>query len=201
MKKLYPFLVIPSIVYLVALSLELGLTCDNLLAYLIYPLGFVVSVFATVAGIVISLRSDRRNVPFAVLCVAVMGAYMLVPSVWNWRQSIEFNRRRAGYMEVIDLVRQGYIEPGDSSLAELPSAYQYLLPCTSQIAIEENDRELFVLFFASNGIFGEFTGYMYVSDDRSPSVQQFRELRRLRPDHWSRIEQVETNWFYVVWDH
>jgi hypothetical protein len=104
-------------------------------------------------------------------------------------------------MKVIELVRGGSIVAGSSSLAELGAAHEGLMPCTNQIAIERSDSGLSVTIFTSNGIFGEFKGHMYVEDDRPPTTQQFRELRDMNPDQWSRVQRLDENWYYVVWNH
>ncbi|MFZ1508688.1 MAG: hypothetical protein WAV74_18115 [Anaerolineae bacterium] len=201
MKKRYVLLLIPSILVLAALSLDLGLACENLLVYPIYMVGGLFGLLAVIIGIGLGVRAGRKGLFFVVLCVAVIGAYALLPNILDWRQSLEFVWKRAGYMEVIDLVREGNIKPGDKSLAEIDSDHRYLLPCTSQIAIEDNSRGLFVIFFTSNRMFGEFSGHMYVEDGQAPSVQQFRELRALGPEQWSHIKRVDANWFYVIWSH
>ena len=201
MKKRYVLLLIPSILVLVALSLDLGLTCENLLVYPAYMVGGLVGLLAAIVGIGIGVRAGRKGLPFVVLCVAVIGTYALLPNISDWRQLLEFTRKRAAYMEVVMLVQEGSIKPGNKSLAEIDSPHRYLMPCTNQIAIERDNRGFSVIFFTSNRIFGEFSGHMYVEDGRPPSIQQFRELRALSPDQWSHIKRVDANWFYVVWSH
>ena len=99
------------------------------------------------------------------------------------------------------MVRQGYIEADSTQLADVDAAHEYLMPCKNQIAIEESDSGLAVIFSTSNGILGEFKGYLYVENDRPPTTEQFRELRNLNPDQWVLIERVDKNWYYVIWDH
>ncbi len=201
MKKRAFLLALPNILVLVALALELGLTCDNLLAYPIYLVACVVGLVTALIGIAYGLRSRRSGIFLVLLCAATIVAYLLLPAILRWRSSLQFAMKREEYMEVVDLVRQGRIVAGSASLADLDAAYDGLMPCTNQIAIERSDSGLSVIFFTSNGIFGEFKGYMYVEDDRPPTTQQFRELRSLNPDHWSLVEQVDKNWYYVIWTH
>ena len=201
MKKRAFLLVLPNILVLVPLALELGLTCDNLLAYPIYLIGCALGLVMALIGIAYGLRWRRRGVFLVLLCSATIAAQLLMPAFWRWRSSLEFTMKRAEYMEVIDLVRQGRIVAGSSSLADVGAAHEGLMPCTNQIAIESGDAGLTVIFFTSNGIFGEFKGYMYVEDDRPPTTQQFRELRDLNPDQWTGVERAEANWYYVSYSH
>ena len=201
MKKRAFLLALPNILVLVPLALELGLTCDNLLAYPIYLIGCALGLVMALIGIVYGLRFRRRGVFLVLLCSATIAAQLLMPAFWRWRSSLEFTRKQAEYMEVVELVRQGRIVAGSSSLAYVGAAYEGLMPCTDQIAIERSDNGLSVIFFTSNGIFGEFEGYMHVEDDRPPTPQQFRELRSLSPDQWTGVRRVEENWYYVRWNH
>ena len=201
MKKRAFLLVLPNILILVPLALELGLTCDNLLVYPIYLIGCALGLVMALIGIAYGLRFGRRGVFLVLLCSATIAAQLLVPAFWRWCSALEFTMKRAEYMEVIDLVRQGRIVAGSSSLADLDAAHEGLMPCTNQIAIEWSDSGLSVIFFTSNGIFGEFRGYMYVEDDHPPTTQQFRELRPLSPDQWTVVRRVEENWYYVIYNH
>jgi len=201
MKKRTYLLAVPNILVLVVFGLDLGLRCENLLVYPAYVLAGVVGLISALAGIVYGISMRRPHIPLAVVCAATIAAYALMPTFVRWRTSLEFARKRPGYLEVVDLVRQGHIEADSTQLAGVDAAHEYLMPCTNQIAIEESDRGLSVIFFTSHGIFGEFTGFMYVENDRPPTTEQFRELRYFNPEQWALIRRVDANWYYVIYDH
>jgi len=201
MKKRSLLLAVPNILVVGALGLELGLRCDHLLAYLAYPLACVVGVVTAVIGIVYGIRSGRKGMALAIACGATIAAYALLPMIRDWRTSLEFALKRPKYLEVVDLVQQGYIEAGSTQLADVDAAHEDLMPCTKQIAIEGGDGGLAIIFLTSNGIFGEFKGYMYVADDQPPTINLFRELRSLSPDQWTHIERMDAHWYYVIWNH
>ena len=116
--------IVLDVVVLAALIFEAGLACEEIFAYLAYPLFGLFGIVAAIACIGFSLRSGRKGIPLAILSVAVIGAFALIPVIQNWRRSLEFAIKRPGYMEVIDLVRQGLIEPGYKSLADIDPAHQ-----------------------------------------------------------------------------
>jgi hypothetical protein len=201
MKKRAFLLMVPNVLVLGAYSLELGLRCDVLLAYPAYLVAGVLGFVLALIGIIYGISSGQRGALLALLCAATIAAYALVPTVWDWRRSLEFAMKRPGYLAVVDLVRQGHIEAGSTQLADVDAAHEYLMPCRKQIAVEKGDGGLAVIFFISNGIFGEFKGYMYVENDRPPTAERFRELRQLNPDHWAQIRRVDAHWYYVAYDH
>jgi hypothetical protein len=201
MRKRAFLLVVPNILVLGALGLELGLRCENLLVYAAYPIVCVLGLATALIGCVYGIFAGRKGTFLVLLCAATIAAYALIPVIWDWRRSLEFDLKRQGYLEVVDLVRQGYMEADSTQLADVDAAHEYLMPCENQIAIEESDRGLAIIFFTSNAILGEFKGYMYVENDHPPTTEQFRELRNLNPDQWMLIERVDKNWYYVIWDH
>jgi hypothetical protein len=201
MKKRAFLLMVPNILVLGAYSFELGLRCDDLLAYPAYLVAGLLGLVMALMGIIYGIYSGRRGALLALLCAATIAAFALVPVIRDWRRSLEFSLKRPGYLEVVDLVRQGNIEADSTQLANVDAAHEYLLPCGKQIAVEKGDGGLAVIFFISNGIFGEFKGYMYVENDRPPTTGQFRELRQLNPDHWAQIRRVDAHWYYVAYDH
>lgn len=200
-KKRHVLLLVPSILVIVALSFDFGLACEDLRAYPLYLVGFVAGLLTLMLAVYLGLQAGRNGIPMLVLCGALVGAYALLPNIVDWRYSWEFTRKRTSYMEVIELIRKGEIRPNTDSLAEIDHAHRYLLPCTNKIAIEENHEGLSVIFFTSNRLFGEFSGYMYIENGQIPSVQQFRKLRALNPDQWTSVRRLEANWFYVNWSH
>ncbi len=201
MKKRAFLLAAPNVLVLGALALELGLRCENLLVYPAYLIACIVGLALALTGIVHGARSGRKGTLLAVLCTTTIAAYALVPAIWRWRESLELVLKRQGYLEVVELVRQGRIEADSRQLADVDAAHEYLMPCKKQIAIEEGDGGLAVIFFTSNAMFGEFAGYMYVENGRPPTTEQFRELRYLSPDQWTVVRRVDANWYYVIFSH
>ncbi len=201
MKKRAFLLAVPNLLVLGALGFELGLRCEDLLAYLAYPISCVLGWAIAIMGIVYGARSGRKGALLALLCTATIAAYALVPAIWRLRGTLEFALKRQGYLEVVELVRQGRMEADSRQLADVDAAHEYLLPCKKQIAIDEGDGGLAVIFFTSNAMFGEFKGYMYVESGRPPTVEQFRELRYLNLDQWTVVRRMAANWYYVIFSH
>lgn len=184
------------------LFFEVGIACEYLLAYLIYFVlcgcAFVLIVIFGLAGI----RAGKKGRPLVITTMLVVIAYLLLPVFWNARRSIEFFIRKPGYTEVVSKAQRGeYASVDSTSLVEIDDAHGYLCPCYKEIGIENQNGRLLVLFFTSNRLFGEFSGYLYSSDEQEPNVKDFRELRALRPNEWALIKRVDTNWFYVTYAH
>ena len=91
MKKRAYLLTVPNILVLAVLGLELGLRCENLLAYLAYPVVCVLGLGMALVGCIHGLRAGRGGVPLALLCAATIAAYALVPVIWDWHRSLEFD--------------------------------------------------------------------------------------------------------------
>lgn len=197
--KRYALVLVPNLFVLVPLFWEVGLTCEFLFAYLIYPVLSGIGLIIVLIGIIFGISRRRSGLPLIGLCIAIVGAYLFMPIFWNWRHSLEFVVRRSGYMEVVAQIQQGPRLPGERMLT-VDGRHQYLMVCTNRVGVDESDKGLFVLFFTSRAMFNEFSGYMYSSSGQAPSIQQFRGYRRLSPDQWGEIEQVDGNWFYVIWN-
>ena len=92
------------------------------------------------------------------------------------------------YLEVIELVERGDIQPNDRGWADLPAEYQRLSDGGQIWVLQETDV-VSVLFWRSRGILGEGVGYVYRSDDSPPAGI-------LWCDEWETYESP--GWFLCV---
>lgn len=195
-------LVIPNLILWGLLFFQIGIACENFIAYLVY---FVLCgsslIFITIFALV-GMRAGKQGRSLAIVPAIILLAYLLLPIFWNIRSSIEFVIRKPGYTEVVRKAQRGeYFTNSSNSLADIDDAHSYLCPCDKEIGIENDNGRLLVLFFTSNRLLGEFSGYLYSSDGQEPNIKDFRELRALRPNEWALIKRVDANWFYVAYDH
>ena len=96
MKKRAFLFMVPNILVLGACSFELGLRCDNLLAYPAYLIAGFVGLVMALMGIIYGIYSGRWGALLAFLCAATIAAYALVPVTRDWRRSLEFDLKRQG---------------------------------------------------------------------------------------------------------
>jgi hypothetical protein len=116
---------------------------------------------------------------------------------WNWN----------GYNQIVRLVEADEIVPKDTDncrgcyLAPLPSDLTHL-SCRGEIMIDKRGNVTRVFFFTHRGMFMEFMGYMYRSDDQLPQIDDLGRLsgfvHERNPGH---CERKQPNWFFCSHFH
>ena len=117
-------------------------------------------------------------------------------AIWHFGSSLElgFRWRLRGYTEVVSLVEQGRIQSDESGYAALPPRYRHLSD-GGRIKVFGRGESVSVLFFNSLGILGEYSGYIYRSDDTPP-----RNYFESGCDRAWRVKTNVSNWFLCVSD-
>lgn len=99
-----------------------------------------------------------------------------------------FKLRQTEYEQVVELVRQGSIQPLDRNgyYALLPDKYRYLSNCGQGIQMYARSSLARVFFYASQEAF-YVSGYLYASDGR-PEIPHFHDLECQA--------MVRPNWYF-----
>ena len=185
-----------GIVLVVANVLDLltvGINGATLLMCAMWP-ALAILTFVSIVYFFVKHKDSVRLaiLPLVLNLVALTAAVM----IWQIGPSLElsFRWRLRGYTEVVNLVEQEQIQPDERGYASLPSRYEYLSD-GGRIKIFGRGEFTSVLFFNTLGILGEYSAYVYRSDDTLP--------RNYLEDGCDRAWRVKTNvpnWFLCVSD-
>ena len=101
---------------------------------------------------------------------------------------IKFFLNQDEYNDVIQLINDKQIQPGDTGFALLPKHYTHLSRCGGEVMIDQKDNVTRVLFFTYRSAWDDFRGYVYRSDDNLPQDNDFADRpNRLRSWKYCKI--------------
>jgi hypothetical protein len=180
---------------LLAISLIIGFITVGSVS--IIPFGLV-CIFSTIQVLLVLVamiyfarryktRKAKAVLPLAVNISILVIAILLYQTLPEFE--LGFRWRLSGYTKVVALVQSGQIKPNENHVATLPPEYQYLSD-TGQIWIYDEDGVLSIVFFDSMGILGEFTGYVYRSNNMAPTWKD------IGCDGAWPVKTGIPNWFY-----
>jgi len=139
------------------------------------------------------LRTDR-GVKWAALPLAInIGTLIIVQLVpfsdlWEtWR----FSGRISQYEAIVQMVEAGELLPGESGVVTLPESYRYLSADNGRIWVEIDENATAVFFLTEQDGPGNFSGYLYRSDNNPPQQGDF--LGR-----WRTVVQRQVNWYFCI---
>lgn len=105
--------------------------------------------------------------------------------------NLDFKMNKSERKEVVEMVEQGTLKPNvsyDSSLIHLPEKYDQLSKGGGEIIIEKNGN--LILFFTYRGILDNFSGFVYLHNDKKPRQSDF-------DGDFKQIERLDENWYFV----
>ncbi|WP_420628260.1 hypothetical protein [Candidatus Leptofilum sp.] len=111
-----------------------------------------------------------------------------VPFTSLWLE-FEFKLNKSQYDEIVLMVENEQIQPGEIGLAQLPPGYENVSR-GGQIIIQKENGVTSVFFFTFRGVLDSFSGYMYRSDDTPPPKNFIGD--------WFQIERKESHWFFCA---
>lgn len=114
-------------------------------------------------------------------------SYLFVSqNLWH----LGFYARLTDFNTVIVLVKDGQIRPNEYGSAKLPDTY-YHLSDGGAIDIRGEEGITNILFYRRRGILGEYSGYMYRSDNGTPKFEDGCDFV---------VKQLEPHWFLCASD-
>ena len=181
-----------AIVFIFTLAIQWNLVevfTPFLAAPLILCLWSIFLILAIASIIYIPLKFNRNRIkaflPFTInMLVFLIAWFVPFTSIWL---DIKFQTSKAGYEEVIVMVEDGRLQPGQFGYVNLPIEYQYL-SSGGRIKVDMSDGVTSVFFFTFLGVLDNYSGYMYRSDGTSPPQGLFGD--------WAEIVQKQPDWFF-----
>lgn len=113
-----------------------------------------------------------------------------VPFSTLW-QEFRFQSHWQNYLQVVQLVENGDLQPDALGFAQLPWQYRYLSADDGTIMIDAHDGVLRIFFFTKRVSPWNFAGYMYRADTNPPQSGEFN-------GRWQQVVQKRPSWFYCV---
>jgi len=178
----------------------LGLGCESLLAYVIYPVAYLVGLVLVLLAQLIEgslpqperSRSLRGLNRIGLVCLAL--GFVSLP-LQRAREELSLRLLAPAYDAIVRRVEQGELQP-DGGWLQLPRPYRMLSVCGGRVAVDGSDGVTRVLFLTYRGALGEFRGSMYRADGLPPAESDFDTLNwwsslnsaRLRPG-WYRVSR------------
>jgi hypothetical protein len=139
------------------------------------------------------IRTDR-GVKWAALPLAInLGTLIIVQLVpfADLGEAWRFRSRISQYQDVVQMIESGTLLPGASGVATLPEAYRHLSADNGRIWVETDGTVTAVFFFTKQISPGNFSGYLYRSDNNPPQQGDF--LGR-----WRYVLQQQAHWYFCI---
>lgn len=156
-------------------------------------LQFLLIALVLASLLYLPFRTDR-GVKWAALPLAInLGTLIIVQLVpfsdlWaTW----QFRWRLSQYEVIVQMVEGGELLPGESGVITLPESYRYLSADNGRIWLQTDENKTAVFFFTEYKAPGNFSGYLYRSDNNPPQQGDF--LGR-----WRYVVQRQTNWYFCI---
>lgn len=154
--------------------------------------------FLLVALILASLfylpfRTDR-GVKWAALPLVInIGTLIIVQLVpfADLGDAWRFRWRSSQYEAVVQMIESGTLLPGESGVVALPEAYRHLSVDNGRIWVESDGEATAVFFFTEQTAPGNFSGYLYRSDNNPPQQGDFL-------GSWRYVAQQQAHWYFCI---
>ncbi|GJM39964.1 MAG: hypothetical protein DHS20C20_02460 [Ardenticatenaceae bacterium] len=156
-------------------------------------LQFVLVALVLASLIYLTVRTER-GVKWAALPLAInLGTLMIVQFVpfADLGDAWRFRWRISQYQAVVQLVESGVLLPEKSGEVALPEAYRHLSVANGRIWVEGDEAGTAVFFVTEQNGLGNFSGYLYRSDNKPPRQGDFF-------GSWHFVEQQQPNWFFCI---
>lgn len=156
-------------------------------------LQFLLIALVLASLLYLTFRSER-GVKWAALPLAInMGTLIIVQLVpfsdlWEtWR----FQWRSSQYAVIVQMIETGELLPEESGLVTLPDSYRYLSVADGRIWVEREGETTAVFFYTERRAAGNFSGYLYRSDNQPPQPGDFG-------GQWRYVAQRQPNWYFCI---
>ncbi len=139
----------------------------------------------------------ERGVKWAALPLAInLGTLIIVQLVpfADLGEAMRFRWRISQYQDVVQMIEAGILLPDESGVVTLPEAYRHLSADNGRILIESDGEAVVVFFFSEQNGQGNFSGYLYSSDNNPPQQGDFL-------GSWRYVTQQQAHWYFCVSVH
>jgi hypothetical protein len=140
-------------------------------------------------GFQIKKNYQKALLPFLVN-ILVFLILWLVPFT-DIRLEIQFRMNRPGYEEVVAMVNNSTLVPGEYGFVNLPQEYQHLSTGGGDIIVDQTDGVTSIFFYTFRGVLDNSSGFIYRSNDTQPG--QF-----LLGQDCIQLEKIEPFWYFCA---
>jgi len=154
---------------------------------------FLISMSLNIIHIKRHVREEnfRTFIPFLISTITILIIWF-VP-LTNIAVAWDFNANFKDREEVISMIKTGELASNVSynRLITLPKEYANLSNGGGEILLEKEGDKLKVLFYTFRGILGDYSGFVYVSDDSEIQEGDFNK-------DFLRVEKKKEYWYWVI---
>lgn len=152
---------------------------------------YLLIVLISIVYIFFTIRKKRllAFIPFLINLISIILLIFIPFKDMNLKKDIEnnFNKRNI----IVKKVKQGELIADSRDRILLPFQYQYLSKGGGEILARQENGIFYLFFYTFRGVLDNFSGLLYVSDDKLPKKNIFGSDTK-------QLIKIRENWYWLA---